>query len=134
MSSLVLAANKMFTTNEIGGIENSDESIEKCEKLLKTRKISKVQKIAKSKKPFKSENWPNFYAKNSGLCFLTPKARAVFNRLQLAFTKAPILWYFDLECYIRIETDELGYAIGCVLSQLACRIKPDKLITKTDFG
>ena len=47
----------------------------------------------------------------AGPSFLIPKARTAFNRLQLAFTKALILWYFDLECHIRIETDALGYTI-----------------------
>ena len=50
--------------------------------------------------------------------FLTSNAREVFNRLRQAFTKAPILRHFDLECHIRIETNVPGYAIGGVLSQL----------------
>ena len=50
--------------------------------------------------------------------FLTSNAREAFNRLRQAFTKAPILRHFDPECYIRIKTDVLGYAIGEVLSQL----------------
>ena len=50
--------------------------------------------------------------------FLTPDAREAFNQLKQAFTKAPILWHFDPECHIQIETDALGYAIGGVLSQL----------------
>ena len=50
--------------------------------------------------------------------FLTPNAKKAFNQLQLAFIKAPILQYFDLESHIRIETDASGYAISRVLSQL----------------
>ena len=50
--------------------------------------------------------------------FLTSKAKEAFNRLKQAFTKASILQHFDPECYIRIETDTSGYAIGGVLSQL----------------
>ena len=34
------------------------------------------------------------------------------------YTKAPILQHFDLECYIQIVPNTLGYAIGEVLSQL----------------
>ena len=52
----------------------------------------------------------------AGTSFLTPKARAAFNRLRLAFTKAPILQHFDLECHIRIKTNASGYAISGVLS------------------
>ena len=50
--------------------------------------------------------------------FLTPYARETFNQLRQAFTKAPILQHFDPECHIRIETDNSGYAIKGVLSQL----------------
>ena len=50
--------------------------------------------------------------------FLTSKARKAFNLLWQAFTKAPILWHFDLESYIRIETDVSSYVIDGVLSQL----------------
>ena len=48
--------------------------------------------------------------------FLTPDAKKAFNQLRQAFTKVPILWHFDLECHIWIETDASGYAIGRVLS------------------
>ena len=119
--SQVLAANKVLVVDEVGSIEGSDESIEKYEKLLKTRKLSKSgnskgKKSAKVKKPSKSRNSPNFDAIKAGPSFLTPKARLAFNRLWLAFTKAPILWHFDPEYHIWIETDASGYAIGGVLS------------------
>ena len=88
----------------------------------------------KSKKPPKSRNSPNYDAKDTGPNFLTPKARSAFNRLRLAFTKAPILRHFDPECHIWIETDASGYAIGGVLSQLASGTSPDGIFTKTDLG
>ena len=50
--------------------------------------------------------------------FLNPGAKEAFNQLRQAFTEAPILQHFDLECHIRIETNASGYAIGGVLSQL----------------
>ena len=50
--------------------------------------------------------------------YLIPKARLAFTQLRKMFTKAPIFWQFDLECYIKIKTDMLGYATGKVLSQL----------------
>ena len=66
--------------------------------------------------------------------FLTPKTRAAFNRLWLAFTEAQIIWHFDPECHIQIETDVLGYAIGGVLSQQAFGTNPNRVITKPDLS
>ena len=109
VSLLVLVANEVCAANKVGGIDGDDELIEKYRKLLKTGKTSKGQKLSKSgnlkgiklfksrklakskKKLLKSGNSPNFNAKDNKPSFLTPKARAVFNRLRLAFTKAPIL-------------------------------------------
>ena len=97
--------------------------------------------MAKSRKSFKSGknssksgNSPNFGATETGPSFLTPEARSAFNRLRLAFTKAPILQHFDPECHIRIETDASGYAIGGVLSQLASGTSLDGVVTKADLG
>ena len=102
---------------------------------------SKVQKTSKSRKSaklgknlLKSGNSPNFGATEAGLNFLTPGAKKAFNRLQLIFTKAPILWHFDLEYYIRIETDILGYVMGGMLSQLVSGTSPDGVVTKTNLG
>ena len=139
VSLQMLAANEMFVANEVGGVESSGKLIGKCGKLSKTGKSSKSEKSkgkksAKSKNPSKSGNSPNFNTTEVGLSFLTPKARAAFNRLQLAFTKAPILWHFDPECHIRIKTDASGYAIGGVLSQLASRTSSDGVVTKTDLS
>ena len=50
--------------------------------------------------------------------FLTPNTRRAFTQLRQAFTKAPILRYFDPERHIQIETDATGYAIDGVLSQM----------------
>ena len=91
---------------------------QKAKNWLSPKKLSKSEKFQgkKSKKLSKIGNLSNFNAKDSGLSFLTPEARSAFNRLRLAFTEAPILRHFDLECHIRIETDASGYAIGGVLS------------------
>ena len=112
----MLVAIEVLAANKVSGVEGSDESIEKYRKLSKTGKLSKSQKLAKSKKPSKSRNSPNFDAKKTGLSFLNPDLKTAFNHLRLAFTKAPILRHFDLDCYIWIKTDALGYAIGDVLS------------------
>ena len=55
---------------------------------------------------------------NRAIGYLTPATRQTFTQLRQLFTKAPIFRHFDLECYIRIETDISDYAIGKVLSQL----------------
>ena len=128
MSSQVLIANKVLAANKVDGIEGDDESIEKCGKSSKTRKLSrsgksksektsKSQNLAKSgKKLLKNENSTNSNAMEDGSKFLTSNARTTFNRLRLAFTEVPILWHFDPEYHIWIETNALGYAISEVLS------------------
>ena len=55
---------------------------------------------------------------NSKTDFLTLGTKTAFIHLQKTFIEAPILKHFDLEHYIRIETDILGYAINGVLSQM----------------
>ena len=127
-------ANKVLAANEDDGVKGNDESIKKYGKSSKTEKLSKSQKLSKSKKSkskktsksqnlaksgkklSKSGNSTNFDAMEDGPKFLTPNAKTAFNRLRLAFTEAPILWHFDLECHIWIETDASGYAISGVLS------------------
>lgn len=46
------------------------------------------------------------------------KAKKAFIHLQKTFTKILILWYFDPECHILIETKTLEYAIGEISSQM----------------
>ena len=112
------------------GVEHAKKS-----RKSKGQKMSKSQKSAKSgKNSSKSGNSPNFGATEAGPSFLTPEARSAFNRLWLAFTEAPILWYFDPEYPIRIETDVSGYAIGGMLSQLASGTSPDGVVTKANLG
>ena len=69
--------------------------------------------------------------------FLIFDIKKTFNHLQLAFIKAPILQYFDLESHIWIETNILGYAINKVLNQL--NLNSDVLpnnsnLNKSSFG
>ena len=113
------------------------DGVEPAKKSQKSKgqKTSKSQKSSKpGKNSSKSGNLRNFGNTEFGPSFLTPKARSAFNRLWLAFTKAPIFWHFDPECHIWIETDALSYAIGGVLSQLASGTSLDGVVTKTDLG
>ena len=50
--------------------------------------------------------------------FLTANARRAFTKLRQAFVEAPIFNYFDLEHHIQIGTEDMGYAIDGVFSQL----------------
>ena len=102
---------------------------------LKSEKTSKSQNLAKSgKKLSKSENLTNFDITENGSKFLILDARTIFNYLWLAFIEAPILWHFDPECHIQIETDASGYAIGRMLSQLTSRSSPNGVVIKIDLG
>ena len=101
----------------------------------KSEKTSKSRNSAKSgKKLSKSGNSTNFDAIEDGPKFLTSDAKTAFNHLWLAFTKAPILRYFDPECYIWIETDVLGYVIDGMLSQLTFRTSPNEVVIKIDLS
>ena len=66
----------------------------------------KVQKLFKFKKTVRSSD------------FLIPGVKLAFTKLRQAFIKAPILYHFDPERHIRVETDASGHDIGGVLSQL----------------
>ena len=46
------------------------------------------------------------------------KAKKTFRRLREAFTKAPLLCHFDLELFIRVETDALDFDLADILIQL----------------
>ena len=82
---------------EVDGGEVEDDEVGK--------KVQKCQNLSKSKKAVGSD-------------FLTLGAKLTFTKLRQAFIKAPILYYFNPECHIRIETDASGYAISGDLSQL----------------
>ena len=48
--------------------------------------------------------------------FLTSEARLAFTKLRQAFIKAMILYHFDSECHIRVETDASSYIIDRVFN------------------
>ena len=86
---------------EVDGVEVEIDEIGK-----KVQKFSKSKNSSKSKKTVRSSD------------ILIPEAKLVFIKLRQVFLKASILYYFDPEHHIWIETDELGYAIVGVPSQL----------------
>ncbi len=104
------------------------------------KNLSTAAKLTKSKKPKltkpkKSDliKAQNFVKTNSFKTdFLTPEAKKVFIYLQKSFTKAPIFRHFDLKCYIQIETDALGYAIGRILSQMTLDQYSSNWVTHKD--
>ena len=96
--------------NEIDGSEMDDIEVDGNE--IKVDEVGK-----KGQKTSKSKNLSKF-KKMVGSDFLTPGAKLAFNKLRQAFLKAPILYHFNLERHIRIETDILGYAISRILSHL----------------
>ena len=77
------------------------------------RNLSKSKKSKKTKS--KIQICINIGAMGESI-FLTPGTKEAFNQLSQAFAKALILQHFDPECYIWIETDVSGYAIGRILS------------------
>ena len=91
--------------SEIDNVEGDGNEFEVDEVGKKGRKMSKSKNLSKFKKTVVSD-------------FFTPRAKLTFIELRQAFLKTPILYHFDLECYIRIETDVSSYAIGEVFSQL----------------
>ena len=76
--------------------------------------------MAKSKKWICAKKTKAFRTKNPDQLgtFLIVDAKKAFTKLRQAFVEVPILNYFDLEYYIQIETDALGYANGGIFSQL----------------
>ena len=117
---------KVLTADEVVDVKSGDRSKyvksktgrSESQNSAKSQKSSKSGKSKgeKSKKLSKSRNLPNFDAMEAKPSFLTPGARKAFNRLRLAFIKAPIFQHFDLECHIWIETNASRSAISGVLS------------------
>ena len=93
------------------GAGNSGEKFAKKSRKSKDQNLFKSQKTLKSKKLSKSENLLKFNTKKVEPNILTPDAKEAFNFLWLAFTKASILWYFDLKCHIWIKIDVSSYAL-----------------------
>ena len=85
--------------NEVDGGKIDNEIGKKDQKMSKSKNFSKSKKIL-------------------GSDFLTPAAGLAFTKLRQIFVKALILYHFDSERHIRVETDASGYAICGILNQL----------------
>ena len=97
-----VASNSRVDDNEVIGDRSAISQSDASKKLTKSKNQTKIGNSNDSEE-FK---------------FLNSKAKEAFNRLRQAFTKALIFRHFDLQCYIRMETNASGYAIKRVLSQL----------------
>ena len=95
---------ELVVRHEVGGNELGSNKVD--DEVGKNQKMSKSKKLSKSKKTIGS------------LDFLTLGAKLAFTKLRQAFLKALILYHFNLECYIWIETNILEYVIGEIFSQL----------------
>lgn len=92
------------------------------------KNLSNMKKLAKSKKPnlakfkkldvVKAKNFDFTKTNPSKTDFFISKIKEVFIHLEKAFTKATIFHYFESKCYIFIEPDASGIAIGRILSQI----------------
>ena len=130
------AANLEKTKGEVGSDSMVGDSMIDGGKATNPTKGKNQAKTTKSKILIKSKNhnFPKSRTEKAGTDFLTPETRLVFTQLRQAFIEASILYHFNPESHIRIETDISGYAIGGKLSQLSSGTRPDGIVTKADFS
>ena len=57
---------------------------------------------------------------------LTKEVRTIFEELKVAFTTAPVLWAYNTNLPVRLETDASGFAILGILSQQNNEESPEK--------
>ena len=96
--------SKAFKINDNRVIGNGDSRANKI-----------VLNSSQNNKSKKSMYMPNIKATKKPI-FLTFNTKKTFNYLQLAFIKALIFQYSNLESYIQIKTNRLSYAISRILS------------------
>ena len=111
------AANPKETEGGVDGDSVVGDVVGSDEATNPTKRKNPV-KTTKSKILVKSKNHDFLKSRpeKAGTGFLTLEARLAFTQLRQAFVEAPILYHFDPESHIWIETDVSGYAIGGVLS------------------
>ena len=57
---------------------------------------------------------------------LTKEVRTTFEELKVAFTTAPVLWHYNADLLVRLETDASGFALLGILSQQNNEESPEK--------
>ena len=57
---------------------------------------------------------------------LTKEVRTTFKELKVAFTTAPVLWHYNANLPVRLETDASSFAISGILSQQNNEEAPEK--------
>ena len=129
------AANSKETEGKVGGNSVVGDMVGGNEAINLTKGKNQA-KTTKSKilVKFKNHDFPNSRTKEAGTGFFTSETRLAFIQLKQAFVKALILYYFDLESHIRIETNISSYIIGGILSQLSSGTRPDGVVTKANLG
>ena len=78
-------------------------------------------KMAKSKSQYKNkdENLTKVFVQSFGSSFLTFGAKQAFTKMKQTYIETPILYHFDSNSYILIETNISHYAIDGILSQVS---------------
>lgn len=111
------ANNKLVSTNKSSIIKKFSSNNNKINKnIIEVNVVSKINTKTFQLKTAKSKILVQL--KKSKTDFFTFKARLTFAELGQTFIKTSILYHFDLEYQIQIETNILGYIINKVLSQL----------------
>lgn len=95
----IVGSNTVERGGSVGELDASRKKSTKSTSQIKTGQLGNNNAIEESK-------------------FITSKARKTFNYLKQAFINASILWHFNSECHIQIETNVSSYAIRGVLNQL----------------
>ena len=87
--------------------------------------MAKFQKILNSKKLSKKKNLLKIDTKKVRANLPTFDAKTAFKCLKLALIKTSIVWYFDLECHIWVETFTSDHANEYMLNQLTFKASLD---------
>ena len=127
MSSQVLVANEVLTTNKVDSIEDGNESIEKYRKLLKIEKLSKSgnlkgETLSKSKKHLALEH-----------AFIL--LRLVFTDIWIEENNSLRYWIQNLRCraFGLVQASRFGGFFPKAISKNQNSFKPDYFAMLSSF-